>query len=128
MGSKFVHSPNMYVETAGANAEQHRLGVSEVWTWNKRKLGGPDSIEYQTELFADVCAAHADWVRAQRMFQEAVGEDQIDYAIFVLEAAERKYQIQLKKAKQSKLHRLQIPADIAWAIEGIAWGRGRKAE
>ncbi|MFB5685031.1 DUF2508 domain-containing protein [Paenibacillus terreus] len=102
--------------------------MSKVWTWNRRKQDGSDNAEHQTELFADVCAAHADWIRAQRMFQEAVGVDQIDYAIFVLEAAERNYQIQLKKAKQSGLHRLRLPADEAGAIESLMWNRGRKAE
>ncbi|MFB5763563.1 DUF2508 family protein [Paenibacillus medicaginis] len=99
-----------------------------MWTWSRRKQNGLDNTEFQTELFADVCAAREDWIRAERMFQEAVETDQIDYAIFVLEAAERNYQIQLKKAKQSGLHRLRLPADEAGAIEGIFLSRGRKAE
>ncbi|WP_223879853.1 DUF2508 family protein [Paenibacillus spiritus] len=48
----------------------------------------------------DVHAARMDWERAYLMFDEAVGQDQIDYAIYILEAAERKYQIQLKQAKK----------------------------
>jgi len=42
------------------------------------------------------------------MFEEALGQDQIDYAIYILEAAERKYQIHLKHAKSIGLNSSQI--------------------
>lgn len=42
------------------------------------------------------------------MFDEALGQDQIDYAIYILEAAERKYQIHLKHAKSLGLNSSQI--------------------
>ncbi|SFS98070.1 Protein of unknown function [Paenibacillus sp. 453mf] len=56
-----------------------------------------------TEILDDIQTAHEEWKQAHRMFEEAVGQDQIDYAIFTLEAAERKYQMQLKRAKQAGL-------------------------
>lgn len=61
--------------------------------------------ELHAEIIEGVRLAHADWLRAQRMFEEAVGKDQVDYAIFLLEAAELNYQIQLKRAKQANVHR-----------------------
>lgn len=50
-------------------------------------------------VYADVQKAKQEWERAMRQFEDALGEDEIDYAIYVLEAAERKYQIHLKRAK-----------------------------
>lgn len=52
----------------------------------------------------DVRKAQAEWERAYLMFDEAMGQDQIDYAIYILEAAERKYQIHLKHAKSIGLN------------------------
>lgn len=110
IGSKFVHFPNKYVETAERMATLTSVGSEQsMWAWSKRKQEQFNNIEHHIELFADVCAARADWMRAYGMFQEAVGSDQIDHAIFVLEAAERNYQIQLRRAKQSGLHRLRLP-------------------
>lgn len=66
----------------------------------RRQENGKSEAEYRQELFAQIRASHAEWLRAHRLFHEATGKDEIDYAIFVLEAAERKYQIHLKSAKQ----------------------------
>ncbi|MEK5059832.1 hypothetical protein BK126_28010 [Paenibacillus sp. FSL H7-0326] len=57
-----------------------------------------------TEILDDIRTAHEEWMQAHHMFEEAVGQDQIDYAIFTLEAAERKYQMHLKRAKQAGLN------------------------
>ncbi|MDP1513322.1 DUF2508 family protein [Paenibacillus sp. CMAA1739] len=77
----------------------------------RRQESGKSEAEYRQELFAQIRASHAEWLRAHRLFHEATGKDEIDYAIFVLEAAERKYQIHLKIAKQQGLHRFHLPAD-----------------
>ncbi|WP_348624049.1 DUF2508 family protein [Paenibacillus peoriae] len=77
----------------------------------RRKENGKSEAEYRQELFAQIRASHAEWLRAHRLFHEATGKDEIDYAIFVLEAAERKYQIHLKSAKRQGLHRFHLPAD-----------------
>jgi len=58
--------------------------------------------------FLDVRRAQSEWERAYLMFDEAIGQDQIDYAIYILEAAERKYQIHLKQAKMMGLNRSQL--------------------
>lgn len=54
----------------------------------------------EEQIYSDIQKAKAEWERAVRQFEEAHGEDEIDYAIYVLEAAERKYQIHLKRAKR----------------------------
>ena len=63
-----------------------------------------NSWEEQWSVLMDVRKAQAEWERAYLMFDEALGQDQIDYAIYILEAAERKYQIHLKHAKSIGLN------------------------
>lgn len=59
-------------------------------------------------VYHEVRKAHSEWERAYLMFDEALGQDQIDYAIYILEAAERKYQIHLKDAKRLGLDRSRL--------------------
>ncbi|MBO2946086.1 DUF2508 family protein [Paenibacillus sp. F411] len=56
------------------------------------------------ETYLDVRHSQLEWERAHLLFQEAAGQDQIDYAIYMLEAAERKYQINLKQAKELNMN------------------------
>lgn len=65
-------------------------------------------VSDEWNAFLEVRKAQMEWERAHLMFDEAVGQDQIDYAIYILEAAERKYQIHLKHAKNLGLDRSQI--------------------
>ncbi|WP_410513031.1 hypothetical protein PaeBR_00620 [Paenibacillus sp. BR2-3] len=58
--------------------------------------------------FLEVRKAQSEWENAYLMFDEARGQDQIDYAIYILEAAERKYQIHLKYAKSLGLDSSQL--------------------
>jgi hypothetical protein len=62
----------------------------------------------EDQIYSDIQKAKAEWERAVRQFEEALGEDEIDYAIYVLEAAERKYQIHLKRAKRVGVTRVAI--------------------
>ncbi|MED5017877.1 DUF2508 family protein [Paenibacillus chibensis] len=64
--------------------------------------------EEEMAVYMDVRTAQAEWERARRFFDEAVGEEQIDYAIYMLEAAELKYQMQLRAAKRIGLNRAQM--------------------
>ena len=61
--------------------------------------------------YIDVQQSQMEWERAHLTFQEALGQDQIDYAIFMLEAAERKYQMKLKQAKKLNLNSAQLPME-----------------
>ncbi|GIO35100.1 MULTISPECIES: DUF2508 family protein [Paenibacillus] len=60
-------------------------------------------------VFMDVRRAQAEWEQARHFFEQAVGEEQIDYAIYMLEAAELKYQMHLRAAKRMGLNRIQLP-------------------
>jgi hypothetical protein len=65
---------------------------------------GPDQEEaYKSMLYHEINRARKEWELAYMTFQEAVGQDNVDVAIYMLEAAERKYQIQLKQAKQANI-------------------------
>ncbi|MGQ8875734.1 DUF2508 family protein [Paenibacillus sp. TSA_86.1] len=66
------------------------------------------------QIYVDVQKAKQEWERAMRQFEDALGEDEIDYAIYVLEAAERKYQIHLKRAKRL------IGLDMATTKQGVS--------
>jgi hypothetical protein len=52
------------------------------------------------QLLEDVRQAHLEWTMAQWRFHDAIGYDQVDYAIYALEAAEKKYDMLLRKAKR----------------------------
>lgn len=60
-----------------------------------------ETMEYKQELYREVVKALREWEWAYIAFQEAVGHDEVDVAIYTLGAAERRYQIHLKAAKQA---------------------------
>jgi len=64
----------------------------------RRELATAQSIERQ-QLIEDIRRAEQDWKLAEWKFQHALGEDHVDYAIFCLEAAEKKLGMLLKQAK-----------------------------
>lgn len=62
-----------------------------------------EELERREMLFSEVDKARKAWEHAYIRFQEAEGKDEVDVAIYTLEAAERRYQIQLKEAKRTGL-------------------------
>jgi hypothetical protein len=52
-----------------------------------------------SQLYHEIIAAKRDWDNALRHFEYADGKDHIDYAIFAIEAAEKRYEMLLRKAK-----------------------------
>lgn len=75
---------------------------SMLWRGSDKEQRLKDSEGLETLL--EVRKAQSEWDTAYLMFDEALGQDQIDYAIYILEAAERKYQIHLKHAKSIGLN------------------------
>ncbi|MBB3114643.1 hypothetical protein FHS18_006783 [Paenibacillus phyllosphaerae] len=70
----------------------------------------------QTEaqsLLEEIRVAKQDWDNALRHFEYALGKDQIDYAIFAIEAAEKRYEMLLRKAKAMNI------AWPRWNREGL---------
>ncbi|MDR6885485.1 DUF2508 family protein [Bacillus sp. 3255] len=54
-------------------------------------------------LLQEIRAAHANWVAAQAHFEFALDKDQIDYAIYAMEAAEKRFEMLIKQAKKLNL-------------------------
>ncbi|SDX86122.1 DUF2508 family protein [Paenibacillus sp. CF384] len=54
----------------------------------------------QVELYAEIKTAKQEWDNAYRYFDNALGKDQIDYAIFAIGAAEKRYEMLIRKAKR----------------------------
>ncbi|TYP69456.1 DUF2508 family protein [Paenibacillus methanolicus] len=68
----------------------------------KPVLGSGKPADTNLEMLAlreEIGAAKQDWDNALRHFEYALGKDQIDYAIFAIEAAEKRYEMLLRKAK-----------------------------
>jgi len=51
-------------------------------------------------LIAEIKRAHSEWQAANLKLDWVVEKDQIDYAIYSLEAAEKRYEMLLRQAKQ----------------------------
>lgn len=51
-------------------------------------------------MHLEIRKAHTDWIVAHQKLDWAMDRDQIDYAIFALEAAEKRYVMLLRQAKQ----------------------------
>ncbi|GJM77078.1 hypothetical protein HMSSN036_92940 [Paenibacillus macerans] len=74
--------------------------------WNADReavLRMDEMMKNKQQIYMEVVKAHKEWERAYTAFQEAIGTDEVDVAIYTLEAAERRYQIQLRAAKQANV-------------------------
>jgi len=54
----------------------------------------------EVELAEEVKNAHLDWIQSQKYFESVSDPDLVDHAIFMEEAARRKYLYLLKKARE----------------------------
>ena len=76
-----------------------------IWNWWNKKRN-QNKFELQEEgddLLKEIEQAKQEWIRAYDQLDYAVGKEQIDYAIFALEAAEKRYEMLLNQAKN--MHR-----------------------
>lgn len=64
------------------------------------------------DLKFDIDEAQKSWLSATRFFQYAVEQDEVDYAVYYLMAAEQRYSMLVRKAKSLK--------NVEWP----AWTRG----
>jgi len=66
---------------------------------NQKRLDEEAELVERAQLIEEVRRAQQEWSMAQWRFHEALGHDQVDYAIFTLEAAEKKMDMLLRKTK-----------------------------
>lgn len=60
-------------------------------------LTGAEATDW---LCKEIEEAKREWQNANRFFDYAVGQDQVDYAIYALISAEKRYEMLLRAAKQ----------------------------
>lgn len=73
-----------------------------------RRVQPDKRLPDKQQLMEEVRVALQEWKNAHRQFDYAQERDEIDYAIYALEAAEKRYEMLLRKAKQQKLHVLYV--------------------
>ncbi|MFC5701299.1 DUF2508 family protein [Cohnella faecalis] len=67
--------------------------------WAKKSVWTLVQSEERQQLTEDVREAEREWELARWRFEDALGHDSVDYAIYTLEAAEKKLDMLLRKAK-----------------------------
>ncbi|WP_042171128.1 DUF2508 family protein [Paenibacillus gorillae] len=60
-----------------------------------------DTVQWTEHLRSEIAEAHREWVNANRFFDIAEGQDQIDYAIYSIITAEKRYEMLLRVAKRT---------------------------
>lgn len=77
------------------------MDMLQRWSFMRTKGREQVEAEHETEeLLKEIQEAKQDWINAKRHFEYAEGQDQIDYAIFAIEAAEKRYEMLLRHAKR----------------------------
>ncbi|WP_217597895.1 DUF2508 family protein [Cohnella sp. GbtcB17] len=63
------------------------------------RLAAQQRKSERERLVDEVRLAEAEWKQACARFDDALGADQVDYAIYLLEAAEQKLDMTLRRAR-----------------------------
>lgn len=75
--------------------------------WIKRLLNRSERSEQLSNqartLAQEIWEAHRDWRIAELKLNEAVEPDQIDYAIYITEATEKRFNMLIREAKEQQL-------------------------
>jgi hypothetical protein len=95
------------------------------------KRGKRDNRESASikRLERELREAHREWLTARMRLDEALGADEVDYAVLTLEAAEKRYDMLLRKAKEHGLERTEWRLALtASAARSKRRAHGRKEE
>ncbi|WP_246313288.1 DUF2508 family protein [Paenibacillus foliorum] len=79
----------------------HRLGRVQ-----RKKL--EMEMDDKLQLMQEIERAHMEWVTAQKRLDFVLEKEQIDYAVFALEAAEKRFEMLIKQAKNMKLSAIEV--------------------
>lgn len=99
------------------------LNLRNRWRSRRNRFEMQEQTERE-ELIRELEQAKADWNNARNKLDHVVDKDQIDYVIYLLEAAEKRYNMLLKKAKQKNI---LISMD-EWKANGIVMNFGSEEE
>lgn len=83
------------------------MDMQWLFFWRNRRETDP-LLKDKQALVKEIRAAQCDWQHALNRLDHVSGSDQIDYAIFALEAAEKRYEMLLKNAKRMNVHVLDV--------------------
>jgi len=110
---------------------EHVKGIGSQVQQNMGKRGRPDSFppagnEHEA-LLRELRVAHREWACAQHRLDHVLGDDEIDYAIFALETAEKRYGMLLKQAKAMKASGFGVYSNATGSVRTSA-GKGKTME
>lgn len=84
-------------------------GTKRIWEkWVSLSQASPPEPSEEQKFLAELDKAHQEWRLAQERINQLTTPELIDHAIFVLEAAEKKYSFFLRKAREKGI-RINIP-------------------
>lgn len=75
------------------------MGWLARWYSPKRRRGAEPLFKDKVGMHQEIRKAHTEWLTAHQRLEWVVEKDQIDYAIYALEAAEKRYEMLLRQAK-----------------------------
>lgn len=79
--------------------------------WKRKEREREEAIQNDRILLVqEIRIAHLEWETAQRRFDYVVEKEQIDYAVFALQAAEKRFEMLIRQAKN-----MRISANEVWA-------------
>jgi hypothetical protein len=104
----------MRVEGKSYSQQMNQPGPAQNKPSKERRTQETEALFREKQhLIADIREAKAEWENAQRRLDYVTDPDQIDYVIYSLEAAEKRYGMLLKHAKQLKVHALRDSTGMA---------------
>lgn len=65
-------------------------------------------VSEKMQLMQEIKRAHIDWITAQHRLDFVLEKEQIDYAIFALEASQIRLDMLIKQAKTMKLSAIDV--------------------
>ncbi|MCZ8514604.1 DUF2508 family protein [Paenibacillus filicis] len=87
--------------------------------WRTRgKKPRADIRQDQVDLVREIQKAHMEWTIAQKRLDYVVEKEQIDYAVFAMEAAEKRFEMLIKQAKNAKITKAEVCAGREREVEG----------
>ena len=71
-------------------------------------------MNQMNQLYLDIQEAYTDWMNAQNRIHDVLEEAQIDYVIYAMGAAEKRYEMLLKQAKYYNLQVNEMYKSAGW--------------
>jgi hypothetical protein len=81
------------------------------WTRSKQERTLETAVQLDRYMLVqEIRKAHMEWDLAQKRFDYVMEKEQIDYSIYALEAAEKRFEMLLKQAKNMNITAVEVAA------------------